>query len=213
MFATILMAVGCSQHDAANPQASKPSQIQIEAMTVLTNEHYVGLTSVVSELAAKNWMDDETNGKITVLALHTNNFNVAKYTDGKYLVISLPIINPEDVHGFCKFVKNYNAFNIKKADLLAKDGKYAEAKGIYEVVMHFDPWPCDRTNIEYRLSLLDKLDRHVDVEANRQKFLAEFIDLGSLTPWAQVSGVNPTAISNVLTLPVATPLKKADDWW
>jgi hypothetical protein len=82
---------------------------------------------------------------------------VLKYTDGKFVVVSIPNIFP-NFEGYCKFIQAYNSFNLHEADVLAAQGDYKSASLWYRLLLHFDVCNSLQQQVTQRLKLLEQIE-------------------------------------------------------
>jgi hypothetical protein len=216
---TILFLLPLTLLGNACTKSQSPQEATSDAPAVLTNRQFSTLSaeqlnsigSVLSELAALQWTKEATNAKPIILSLHTNSFEVMKYTDGKYVIVSIPVINPQDTEEFCIYVNDYNQFYINQANSLARSGKYEEAEELYKLVIHFNPWGMGNDLLSNQLLLLDRLRQQPDVVENRQKFLDSAQDTTNITPWSEVTDAEPKLVTNLMNIPVKV-IMRADEW-
>ena len=135
------------------------------------------------------------------MSLHSadESFHVLKYTDGKKTVVALPVVGPNDEAGLRRYVDHYNSFNIKRADLAVKAGRYKAAREIYRLLQHFNPQSPLADGVTRRLSLLDRIERGQDTEKNLREFMDLFTDLGP-SFLAGLEDVSPVRVNNLLEI-------------
>ena len=81
----------------------------------------------------------EAKNETWILTLHVSPdwASLEKYTDGKYVIASIPVLDFES-NGMSLYVSQYNALTTRKADLLALNGKYQDALQTYRLLQRFD---------------------------------------------------------------------------
>jgi hypothetical protein len=185
---------------AAPNTPSSPTNGPTSPINMPEKKEFESLCSVASELAIKQFDEDAKNGKINILTFHDNDFDFAKFTDGKYVVVSIPAV-PEDASGFCRFLCYYNECNLQKADSLVVAGHYKEAKEFYEIMLHFEPCGLQSPVLRERLLYLDKLERNEDVTTSLEKF-KQPCGCGSLVRWSRLQDLSAKTVTNLLTIGV-----------
>jgi len=157
------------------------------------------LCSVLAELAVQRYEEDSNSYNIPILTLQTNTFDIAKYTDGEYVVLSIAVISPDDLQGFCRFASDYNECNMRRSDLLVQGGKYEEARKLYQLLMHFDTCGFETDRLQERLLCLDKIEKREAVKKNMEIF-SEPCGCGALTDWGKLAGMKPQTVTNLLMI-------------
>ena len=185
----------------------------VSSVTIYGNKEFLSACSVIGELAAQMWAEDAKDGKTHFLTVQNDDLNFHKYTDGEYIVVSIPIASSDDIDGFCRFATDYNECNIRKADSLVKSGKYEEAKRIYQLLIHFDPNRGKISSLtkrlNERLAFLAKVEKHQDMENSIKKF-AEPCGCGILTDLSKIKTIETTTVTNIFKVQIGQ-LSQDDD--
>ena len=164
----------------------------------LRDKEFESLCSVISELAVKKYQEDALTGKTYILTLHDDDLQLAKYTDGEFVIVSIPVVE-EEAQGFCRFVFDYNECNLRKADLMVVAGQHIEAKTFYELLMHFDCCGMMKHRLQERLLWLTKLEQQKDKEQILENFKGPHGG-GALVPWATFETTKARVVSNLLSI-------------
>jgi hypothetical protein len=170
--------------------------------TVLTEN--TSLSAVLFDLAAANWEKDTKDGQLKILTLHdwSDEQEILKFTDTRYMVISIPILSDGDLLGFCRYAASYNAFTMKAADEKVKAGNYKQARQIYELLKHFDCCDVLKARLDPRLECLTRLEKGENVVDNLERFSKLFDNLGSLTGLSKADQIPPKLVTNLLDVAV-----------
>lgn len=178
------------------------SQEQSEAGQANTKEHLLQLIDaqnrLAANLAAERFALCSNRAPPTVLASHYGT-NVLKYSDGRFCVVSLPIVKPLDEGVLCLYTELFNTWHIANADERIKAGKYKEAADLYRVLLHFAR--CDdlyKEVLERRLPLLEQLAQGRNVRTNLVRLREMDTYYAGATPFADFSRIE-TAASEIVT--------------
>ena len=185
---------------ARNPAGMnvKPARSSTDPTRTSQNE-FSSLCSVLAELAIQRYEEDAINGKITILTVQTNHFEFAKYSEGDFELLCLPVVSPDDLAGFSRFAYDYNECNIRKADLMVQAGQYQQAKMIYQLLLRFDSCGLATQRLEERLGCLEKVENKANSEDELKVFIHN-CGCGALTDWAQLRHLQPQLVTNLLKL-------------
>ena len=129
---------------------------------VLTEE-LNSLGSASFFLAGERHLLDSKDGKIHIITIGQaclgREVKVKEYGDISIATLS-PLLS-EDFYGLRLFASHYNGFTLSKADGLAMEGRFNEAKKTYEALIKFDPdyLPSENAALQLkRLRLLEEGD-------------------------------------------------------
>lgn len=155
---------------------------------------------LLSDLAVERSLNFGSN-VITVFTSHEGN-SIKKYTDGKFMIISLPLIQPSDRAALCVYIENCNALHWRNIDKAVNAGRHAEARKICEVLLHFES--CGgavRDVLEKLLKVIKNLEEGQNVNENLKKYLElkEYYGVPmQRIDFAQVEKKQVTIVKNVL---------------
>ena len=198
----ILIAIGlfaCTKpSDTPKGSPNENREVYTNAMDAINaqNDEIIGLSRVIYELAAERFAANTNGNQKWVLTSHPGRM-IRRYTDRKYTVVSLPIVEPRDEIAIRRYCTHYNAFSERAADLKVEAGHYSEARELFQLLHHFDRG--DRKD-DYgrKLKLLDKLEKKEDAELNLKQFMELSRDLVLGIDFSQIDKVNPTVVTNLL---------------
>jgi len=154
-------------------------------------------------LAGEKFAANKRRGETWFFTIHdwTKDEKVIRYTDGKFIVVSLPNMTPT-FDGYCKFIHAYHSFNLHEADLKARQGEYGTAMQWYRFLLHFDICGSLREDIKRRTALIDQIQRKDDADKAKET-LAK---LASDVPYSPLAGIDSEpakTVANLLDVPVS----------
>jgi hypothetical protein len=85
-------------------------------------------------------------------------------------VVALPVGWPGAAYGVTNYCSSYNAFVIKLADSMALQGRWGNAREMYQLVARFDPQREVKQEIAQKLALITELENGNDVERQLKAF-------------------------------------------
>jgi len=156
-----------------------------------------------ANLAAERYSLHASGTQTCILTAHTGN-QIRKFTDGEFLIVSLPIERPDDRGAVCLYADHFNRGHLNAAEKDLAAGKYREMARLYRVLLHFSPCGNLRKELlQGRLPLLEQMEKGRDVEENLRKFRALGINddgLHAPVDYTRIERDPPTVVSNVLAL-------------
>jgi hypothetical protein len=125
-------------------------------------------------LAVERFHVHESRGEIWVLRVHEGlpfeEDSLQKYSNGKFVVASLPTEDNVESAGIRLYAAQYNALTVEKADTLALDGSLQQALKIYNLVRRFDNCMVGVDNaVGPRIDLIKQILNGGDKQALREK--------------------------------------------
>jgi hypothetical protein len=183
---------------ASNADSHIVDEVPIHPVTA---EYINSLARVLYELAGERYAANSKNNQTWILAVHSGA-SVRKYSDTNFIILSFPVINPEDQAGLCVYTHQYNSLNIQRADLEVKAGRYSWARAVYETILRFES--CHdgfKKEIERRLHYLERLERGQDTDTNLKEFMALYDDLFFRMNLADIEGREAEQVQDVRNIP------------
>jgi hypothetical protein len=158
--------------------------------------------SALFMLAGEKYAANKDHGEKWIFTTHDSlqKDKVIKYSDGDFIVVSIPNILP-NYEGYCKFIQSYNTFDLHEADTRVAQGNYNEARKWYKLLLHFDVCSSLRDKLILRMSLLDQIEKNEDAETAKE----EMKKLAAEVPALMVTGIDSEPakkVTNLLDLPV-----------
>lgn len=182
--------------DAVDPPAAQSGRVPYDRLLDEVNS----LSGFLWELAAERYSAVSKRGEVWILTVH-DGWNIRKFKDKKYTVVSLPAVQPINKIGLCRYAAQYNALNEQAADQMVKNGRYKDARELYQLVLRFHcPDEAPKEQVEQKLSILDKLEKGQNVEANLKEFGELTLELGSLLDLSGIDRIQPKEVTNLLNL-------------
>jgi hypothetical protein len=156
------------------------------------------------------WTNSNSN-LILVLTVHRGG-RIQKWSDGRYLVVSLPAIVEGDYGILRAYADTFNGFETEAMNKAVRQGRYGRVAEFYRVLLHFRP-PDEEdfatALFKRRLELLEKLAAGQNVETN----LREFWEAGKTEdggqPLVDFSGIQMTSAARVKSV-LEVPISGAD---
>lgn len=152
------------------------------------------------ELATERYAAHSNRNETWFFTVHDGS-SVRKYRDTNYVLVSLPALDPEDRIAMRGYATSYNAHNVAAADNKVKEGNYAEARKMYQILLRFECPDMDgllRPAIEKRLVYLEKLQKGENTEDNRKEFLKLSVEYASLLNLSDIENAVPMVVTNLL---------------
>ena len=115
--------------------------------------------AVIYGLAKERFQAHQARGETWVMRVHlgVSPETSKKYTDGKYVILSFPVLAHE-YEGAHLYVSHYNALTIRKADLSAFAGKYEEALTLYRLMQKYSNETNElKTNLAARIECVNNI--------------------------------------------------------
>lgn len=155
--------------------------------------------AVLYNLARERFAAHEAQKETWILALNRDvgEKGLKKFTDGEFTVVSIPVHDHER-DGARLYVAQFNSLNVRKADLLALDGKYAQALKIIRLVKRFDS--CDlaqHIDLNSRIELLERLQQGRDAPAALEQLKAMSTNYGA-SAFDFIESKPPKVVTNLL---------------
>jgi hypothetical protein len=159
------------------------------------------LSRLLFQLAAERYAATSNRSENWIFTVHEGR-TVRKFSDGRFVLVSLPLFQPTDTIAVRRYAAHYNAFNIQFADRLAKAGNYKKARELYELVRHFDPTGVDftRDQLDKKLAYLRKLENREDTTKNLKELLALSEEIGPLVDFTMIDKLAPTTVTNLTSI-------------
>lgn len=165
--------------------------------------HLSSLNGMLFELAAERHAVHSKESRIWVFTFHRESSEVEKYSDGKFVVVSLPAEIQENEVGLCTYVRQYNSLTQCTVDAMARRGKFKEALAYYDILLHFDR--CGGGAREQALKKRDclaKIFRNENPEENQRKYFELCIPVAGHLNLSEIQTKKPTTVTNLLTLEI-----------
>jgi hypothetical protein len=128
--------------------------------------------SLTYELAAEKHAVNSNHHEIWIITFHKGG-SARKYSDGRFTLLSLPVLAEKEKSAICLFATHYNSFNLAVSDELVTAGNYKDARDLLRLTRHFDR--CGDASlsdmVERKLSHLEKLMRGDEPDKNLKDFL------------------------------------------
>ena len=189
MIGGLWLAAGLAQAQGPALQA-----VPIERFVEMNGSYAVTLYN----LARERFASHERKGEIWIVAV--NNYHgeraLLKFTEGEFTVVSIPAPRNEQ-EGTCLYAVHYNNFTLRKADLLALEGKYDKAMQIVRLLKNFDnAYGLEKPDWDGRLELLEKLKQNKDKEKNILRLKEMTINLAS-SVFELIESKKATVVTNI----------------
>jgi hypothetical protein len=156
---------------------------------------------LLADLAFERFCSNSNRNEVWILAVHRGE-GVRSFTDGRFIMLSLPFSKPETQGAVCGYVNQYNSLNLKHADQLAEKGHYAEARDICRLVEHF---ACRGSLVadlaRQRLRLLERLIAGDKSGTPAKELRALFVDFRSRHDLSAIQRQQAIAVTNLFQIP------------
>lgn len=143
------------------------------------------LGQIMYELAAERHTDNADRGEMWIMTVHRGT-TIRKYSDGRFTVVSLPIVHPDVRIGLCRYAAQYNALNVVDADRLVMNGRYEDARRIYNLVLHFDR--CGDSILKEQTGKKLELLKRLEATGADESLKGEFARLCYDLAWISTEG-------------------------
>ena len=180
-----------SQHDATtNRLGSSEIPSDDQSITALLN--------VLGNLAAERHSAHHKRNETWILAVHEGN-DVRKFTDGKYTLLSLPVLELPERAATYAYVNAYNRYNLQDADSLVLSGNYQEARQIFRLVERFGGSNASITTLARSgLSLLTRIESGREPESARAELMGRVSEVQSRHDYSVAESLQPHMVKNLL---------------
>src|SRR5207249_10124905 len=185
---------------ADSQQEPKPSNLDNDTLSQLNS-----CASALYALARERFVAHEAKKETWILASHVSPDwdSFQKVTDGKYVIASIPVLEfQRQGLGLC--VSQYNSLTTMKADLLALEGKYEEAREIYRLLQRFDNSENRKASqLELRIACVEKMQRNEDFAA-QQRTLKDLSNKYGASALEILETKHPIRATNLFELSLGT---------
>jgi hypothetical protein len=194
---TVLMGLAGEQGPAGEgPSANSPS-VREKELVFENNENGAALVA----LAVERFNQDRKNGLRQVLTL-TRDIEIAKYGDGQFTVVALPVDRCTNYCGIERFVHAYNHMVIREADSRLNRGELDTAEHTFKLLLKHNPSNAYTNELRKRVLLISeaKADRDLVNLVTQVRKLEPTEDLFSL--YGDLGTKPVQVVSNLLSLEI-----------
>ena len=172
--------------------------VQTNSVPSLAPEELAGLIELLADLAGERYAANSAKNEKWILTVHDGN-RVRKYSDNKYMVLSLPVSKPQSRGAICTYVNQYNSLALREADELALAGKYVAARDYCQLLAHFG---CSGSLVNQeaakRLPILDGLISGNETRDALQDIQRFFTAYQSPHDFSRITRSPPQIVTNLL---------------
>jgi hypothetical protein len=214
---SLLIERGVAQESQSSNRGLTNAFEAFEDCTISVN----ALSGLLFELAGASHDQFVQQKKLVIMTAHHGK-TVRAYTDGKYIVISIPFSNPSERAANALFCQQFNELTATDVDPNVGKGKIKEAAEFYRLRIKFerDIWKEKRwfqtpiqipqvlesqgrattAGSEEKLEILEKLLKGEATDENLQKYKDLCVAVAPLYKLSEINQATPTTVKSLMDL-------------